>query len=101
VAHEPPSYLFRAAKDLEEFAGTYDLLPPLKVFTVELRRGTLFVQLTGQPFLPIFETKKDHFEYDVVPAEIEFERDETGAIKRLHLHQNGQKLPALKRAEKK
>lgn len=94
---ESPTYLFRPAKELEEYTGTYDLLPPFKVFTIELRRGTLFVQLTGQPFMPVFETKKDHFEYDVVPAAIEFERDATtGAILRLHLHQNGLKLPALR-----
>jgi hypothetical protein len=28
---------------------------------------------------------------------LEFERDETGQIKRLHITQNGLKLPALKR----
>lgn len=92
-----PEYLFRPAKELEEYAGVYDFLPPDKVFTVEVRRGTLFIRLTGQPFLPVFETKKGTFEYDVVFASIEFERDEAGQIKRLHITQNGLKLPALKR----
>ena len=94
-----PAYVFRPAKELEEYTGTYDLLPPLKVFTIELRRGFLFVKLTGQGFAPVFETQKDHFEYDIVPASIEFERDSSGKILRLHLHQNGLKLPASKRAE--
>lgn len=94
-----PAYLFRPAKALEEFTGVYDFFPPDKVFTLELRRGTLFVQLTGQPFLPVFETKKGTFEYDVVFASIEFERDEAGKIKRLHITQNGLKLPALKRVK--
>ena len=39
-------------------------------------------QLTGQPFLPVFETKPGHFDYDVVFASIEFERDEAGQISR-------------------
>jgi D-alanyl-D-alanine-carboxypeptidase/D-alanyl-D-alanine-endopeptidase len=94
-----PEYLFRPAKELEEFTGVYDFFPPDKVFTIELRRGTLFVQLTGQPFVPVFETKPGHFEYDVVFASLEFERDETGQIKRLHITQNGLKLPALKRTK--
>jgi hypothetical protein len=47
----------------------------------------------------VFETKKGTFEYDVVFASIEFERDEAGKIKRLHITQNGLKLPALKRAK--
>ena len=94
-----PEYLFRPAKELEEFTGVYDFLPPDKVFTIELRRGMLFVQLTGQPFLPVFETKPGHFEYDVVFASLDFERDEAGKIKRLHITQNGLKLPALKRSK--
>jgi hypothetical protein len=94
-----PEYLFRPAKELEEFTGVYDFFPPDKIFTIELRRGLLFVQLTSQPFLPVFETKKGTFEYDVVFASIEFERDEAGKIKRLHITQNGLKLPALKRAK--
>jgi CubicO group peptidase (beta-lactamase class C family) len=96
---QAPEYLFRPAKELEEFTGVYDFFPPDKVFTIELRRGTLFVQLTGQPFLPVFETKPRHFEYDVVFASLEFERDEAGKIKRLHITQNGLKLPALKRTK--
>lgn len=94
-----PEYLFRPAKELEEFTGVYDFLPPDKVFTIELRRGTLFVQLTGQPFFPLFETKPGHFEYDVVFASMEFEWDEAGKIKRLHITQNELKLPALKRSK--
>ena len=64
-----------------------------------MRGGTLFVKLTGQGFAPVFETQKDRFESDIVPASIEFERDSSGKIQRLHLHQNGLKLPASKRAE--
>jgi hypothetical protein len=61
--------------------------------------GLITNTFTGQPFMPVFETQKDHFEYDVVPTAIEFERDASGKIIRLHLHQNGLKLPASKRVK--
>jgi hypothetical protein len=37
--------------------------------------ATLFVQPTGQPFAPVFETRRDHFKYDVVAAALDIERD--------------------------
>ena len=92
-----PAYLFRPEKELEEFTGVYDLFPPDKVCTIKLFDDTLFVQITGQEFFPVFETKKGHFEYDVVFASIEFERNEEGKIERFYITQNGRKLPAQKR----
>ncbi|CAN5656395.1 hypothetical protein BH18PSE1_BH18PSE1_04050 [soil metagenome] len=50
--------------------------------------GTLFAQLTGQGFLPVFEKRDNWFEYDVVEAALEFERDKAGKIIALKLHQN-------------
>ena len=94
---EVPLYLFRSVKELEEFTGVYDFLPPDKVFTIILEGDTLFIQLTGQGFFPVFETRPEHFEYDVVLASIDFERNEEGKIRRLHITQNGKRLPAVKR----
>lgn len=92
-----PNYIFRPAKELEDFTGVYDYLPPDKIITIISKGETLFAQITGQSFFPVFETKPGVFEYDVVLASIEFERNEDGIIKSLHLNQNGQRLPALKR----
>jgi len=92
-----PIYIFRPAQELEDFTGVYDFLPPDKIITIILEGETLFVQITGQSFFPVFETKPGVFEYDVVLASIDFERNEDGKIKSLHLNQNGQRLPALKR----
>jgi hypothetical protein len=39
--------------------------------------------------LPVFETKPAYFEYDVVKAALEFERDKDGKVNGLILHQNG------------
>ena len=83
-----PKLLFRPAAELERYPGTY-MLAPQALFTVTLRAGTLFVQLTGQPALPVFETRQGYFEYDVVEAAIEFEQNDQGAVTGLILHQNG------------
>lgn len=91
-----PRYLFRTKHDLEGFVGVYDLLPPDKVLKIVLNDGTLYAQITGQSFLPLFETKPGHFEYDIVPAEIDFSYNDSGGVDGLHLTQNGRRLPAPK-----
>jgi len=91
-----PSYRFPSRKELEEFAGVY-LLGPAAVFDLEVRGRTLVARLTGQSFHPVFQTKDDWFEYEVVPAALEFERDEEGEIIALKLHQNGAIQRAVRR----
>jgi len=54
-------------------------------------------QATGQPKFPVFAEKKDLFFLKVVDAQIEFFRNDAGAIERLVLYQSGQKIPALKK----
>jgi hypothetical protein len=90
-----PQLLFRPAAELERYQGTY-MLAPQALFTVTLRFNTLLVQLTGQPALPVFETRPGYFEYDVVEAAVEFETDAKGAVTGLILHQNGtQRAPRV------
>lgn len=84
----PPELRFRPAKELQAFAGTYDLAPGVS-FTLKVQQQTLIAQLTGQPAFPVFETKPGRFEYDVVEAALEFETDASGAVTALLLHQNG------------
>ena len=84
----PPKLLFRPAAELEPFTGRYELAPG-RVFTVSINASTLFIELTGQPALPVFETRPGHFEYDTVDAAVEFATDDTGAVIALVLHQNG------------
>lgn len=54
-------------------------------------------QLTGQQSVPVFEKRDDWFEYDVVEAALEFERDKDGKVVAVKLHQNG----IIRRAAKK
>jgi len=88
TADPAPKLLFRPAEKLKLYTGTYDLAPGA-VFTVTVRNATLFAELTGQPAVPVFETRPGHFEYDVVEAALEFETDAAGTVTTLILHQNG------------
>lgn len=82
---------------LASYVGTYTAGEGLQ-FTVVLSGAQLMVQLTGQPSEPVFATAKDHFYYKIVNAQIDFERDASGAVQDLILHQNGQDIKAAKAA---
>ena len=85
---EAPHLEFPDAKTLDAYAGEYSLFPG-KVFTITRKDDTLLAQLSGQPAVPVFATKTDWFEYDVVEAALEFQRDKSGTVTGLILHQNG------------
>ena len=74
---------------LDAYVGEYMLAPGAK-FSV--RRGGesgLEVQLTGQPFFPVYPSGNDVFFYKIVDAELHFERDDEGRIGAVVLHQGG------------
>ncbi len=83
-----PKIRFRSATELAAYTGTYKLTPCV-AFILKVMNETLFAQLTGQEFLPVFEKRDDWFEYDVVDAALEFERNKAGKIIALKLHQDG------------
>lgn len=85
---DAPAILFPSAAELAAYAGIYELAPNA-VFEVTTRGDTLFAKLTGQPALPVHKVSADRFEYDVVVAALVFERDASGAVTALVLHQNG------------
>ena len=74
------------AETLAEFVGEYPLTSAAK-FVIRQTAGGLQAQLTGQPFFPIFAAGDDVFFYRVVDAELHFERDASGAVVALTLHQ--------------
>jgi serine-type D-Ala-D-Ala carboxypeptidase/endopeptidase len=79
---------------LQAYAGRY-LLAPGAEFEVRVVGGQLLVKLSGQGSVPVFAVpgKADRFAYDVVAAELQFERepsnDPEGKVVALVLHQNG------------
>ncbi|WP_221029955.1 serine hydrolase [Actomonas aquatica] len=85
-----------APAQLEGLAGDYELAPTL-IVSITVDRGQVFAQLTGQARYPVYAKAPDRFFYDVVEAELEFQRDETGAVTGLVLHQAGQHIPGKKR----
>ena len=80
---------------LDEYVGVYAIDSSAR-FTL-LRRGDgLIARLTAQPFAPIFASAKDEFFYKVADAQLSFQRDASGKIKGLTLHQNGRDIPAMR-----
>ncbi len=82
-------------KVLDTYVGRY-LAGPSYEFVVKRDGDTLLIQLTGQQFLPVYASAKDHFFYTAVNAQIDFLRDANGAVSSLVLHQNGQNVPAVR-----
>ena len=85
---KPDALIFTTAEELAPYPGEYELAPG-KIFKVTQVQGTLLAELTGQPAMPVFQTKPGYFEYDVVKAALEFQKDENGKVTGLILHQNG------------
>ncbi|MBX2851980.1 MAG: serine hydrolase [Phycisphaeraceae bacterium] len=72
---------------MKAYAGRYLALGML--FEIEYIDGKLYAQLNSQPRFRLFPEDDDTFRYRVVEASIDFERDDTGVVSKLTLHQNG------------
>ncbi|UXN58751.1 serine hydrolase [Phyllobacterium zundukense] len=73
---------------LDRLVGGYRMQPTL-VLTVTREADRLYVQATGKPRQRIFPTTEMHYFCKTIPAEIIFEADAEGQVKRLILHQSG------------
>ena len=80
---------------LETYVGVYQLAPTFAI-TITREGSSLFAQATGQPRFQIFAEAPTEFFLKVVDAQITFEKDSTGKVVRLILHQGGQNVPGLK-----
>jgi len=83
---------------LESYVGRYELAPTF-VIAVTLEEGQLAIQATGQGKLPIFAESQTKFFCKQVDAQISFEKEASGQVKQLILHQNGLNQPAKRLAE--
>jgi CubicO group peptidase (beta-lactamase class C family) len=84
------------AETLQEYVGDYPIMP-IFVLNVVVQDGRLAVQATGQPRFPVYASAKDTFFYKVVDAQITFQRDASGRVNGLVLHQGGRDSVAAKR----
>ena len=82
-----------APKVLADYPGTYQLAPGVSM-DVTLESGQLITQVTGQGKVPLFAESDTKFFPKVVDAEIEFFRDDKGAVSYLVLHQGGRDMKA-------
>lgn len=79
---------------LRQYVGAYS--SDVATFTVTLTGDALYVQVTGQPAVPVYASAKDRFFYKIVDAQIRFDRDASGAVTSLTLHQNGADIRATR-----
>ena len=94
----PPKRRTEVAVDslvLNRYVGEYEVAPAFHV-VVTREAARLFVQATGQQRFPVFGESDSTFFLKVVDAQIRFERDTTGAVRGLVLHQDGQVIPGRK-----
>ncbi len=73
---------------LEQYVGTYELRPKVNMM-IRLEAGQLISQLSGQGKVPLFAQSETKFFPKVVDAEIEFGKDDKGAVTHLVLRQGG------------
>ena len=81
------------AQVLERYAGTYQLRPGTN-FSVTLQGDQLMGQIPGRPPFPMFAESETRFFIKVVDAQVEFLRDEHGAVTALVLYQGLQATKA-------
>jgi len=83
-------------KILAQYAGTYELHPGFDlVITVE--GDQLISQATGQGKIPLFAESETKFFPKVMDAEIEFLKDDKGAVTHLMLHQGALEVKAARK----
>lgn len=77
-----------APKVLAEYAGTYEMAPGMNM-VIALDGDRLTGKLGAQPAIPLFAESETKFFVKAVDAQLEFGRDDKGAVAYLVLHQNG------------
>lgn len=86
-------------EQLDAYVGSYRLTPDfvLKIFRAA---DQLYAQGTGQAPLPVFPSARDEFFADAVDASASFQRDASGKVIGMILHQNGDRpAPRMSDAE--
>ncbi|WP_185956504.1 serine hydrolase [Changchengzhania lutea] len=95
AAPEPKKEITLSPDALVQYIGKFELQPGF-IITVTTNDGRLFAQATGQPQFELFAEDEDTFFLKVVPASVDFNKDNEGNIESLTLHQNGQHMEGKK-----
>jgi CubicO group peptidase (beta-lactamase class C family) len=86
-----------APKILEQYVGTYQVAPKINMM-ITVDNGQMSGQVSGQGKLPLFAESETKFFYKAVDAQIDFSKDDKGAVTSLTLHQNGRDMPAPRKS---
>jgi|WetSurMetagenome_2_1015567.scaffolds.fasta_scaffold63098_3 hypothetical protein len=81
---------------LAQYPGTYELQPGFDL-VVTLEDGKLMTQATGQAKVQAFPETEKKFFLKVTDAQIEFFKDDKGAVTHLVLHQGPAEIKAVKK----
>lgn len=82
-------------EQLKPFVGRYSLSSEVHV-DITLSGDQLQTQITGQPKVPMFPDSPTSFFLKVVDAQVRFDKDASGQVKQLAIHQNGRDAIARK-----
>ena len=80
-------------KILAQYTGTYELRPGFDL-VITMEGEQLVSQATGQGKIPLFAESETKFFTKVMDAEIEFLKDDKGAVTHLMLHQGPEEIKA-------
>lgn len=94
VKKEDPSSTI-TSETLESYVGTYQIAPNFYI-TISREENRLMAQATGQQQFEIFPMSETKFYYRVVNAQITFNKNESGIVESLTLHQNDRDIPGKK-----
>ncbi len=81
---------------IAQYVGTYAVTGQPLTLTIARGANGLTVQLTGQPAVRMYASSKDHFYLKIAPANIDFNRNGSGDVSGLIVHQAGVTLIAVK-----
>ena len=83
-------------KILAQYVGTFELQKGFDL-VVAVENGQLITQATGQGKVPLYAESETMFFPIVIPAEVEFFKDDQGNVTYLVLHQGGHDMKAPKK----
>lgn len=85
-----------APKILEQYVGTYEMRPGFDM-AITLEGGQLVSQATGQGKMPLFAESETKFFPKVLDAEIEFVKNDKGAVTEMILRQGPGEMKATRK----
>jgi serine-type D-Ala-D-Ala carboxypeptidase/endopeptidase len=93
-----PKEMTLSPAKLRDYVGQYQFSIGA-VLDITLKDTQLQAQVKGQASFPIYASALDKFFYKTVDAQLDFERDKSGKVVAVILHQNGQSLQAPRKVQ--